>query len=235
MGAFRTLLMLLVAAATSAAIVAFQARISAQTGGAAAAPTYPKDVDARTANRFPPVSRADLDDYGKKVYDAHVAEGINVSSSGPVSLRLWDPGVAEHGHAMNQYVRNKAGLPPKLVELVILTTTRELNAAYEYSSHEPAGLNAGLSQQTIDVVKNKRPVAGLAEQEAAIIQLTREAVGQRKVSSETFARAEKLFGKKALVTMGGIMGEYTSAAILLAIADQHMPPGRRSLLPTATR
>jgi 4-carboxymuconolactone decarboxylase len=181
------------------------------------------------------VRRDDLDAAGKKVYDDHMAEGINLGGPGPVSLRMWDPPVAEHGHAMNQYVRNKAGLSRDVVELVILTTTRELNAEFEYSGHEPAGLKAGLSQQVIDAVKFRRPLTGLPERDAAIIQLTREAVGQRKVSPETFARAERLFGKKALVTMGAIMGEYNSAAILLAIAGQQMPAGRKSLLPVETR
>ena len=188
-------------------------------------------IDPQTHNRFPPVKRADLDEYGKKVYDDHVREGISLNGAGPVTLRMWDPGVAEFGHGMNAYVRNRASLTRDVVELVILVTTREIEAEYEYSSHEPAGLKAGLSQQTIDVVKSKRPIAGLSERDAAIIQLTREAVGQRKVSDATFARAEKLFGKKALVTMGGIMGEYNSAAILLAIAGQQMPPGRANLLP----
>jgi 4-carboxymuconolactone decarboxylase len=192
-------------------------------------------IDPKTSSRFPPVRRDDLDTAGKKVYDDHVAEGINLGGPGPVSLRMWDPPVAEHGHAMNQYVRTKAGLSPAVVELVILTTTRELNAEYEYSGHEPAGLKAGLSQQVIDAVKFRRPLTGLPERDAAIIQLTREAVGQRKVSPATFARAEKLFGKKALVTMGAIMGEYNSAAILLAIAGQQMPAGRKSLLPVETR
>jgi 4-carboxymuconolactone decarboxylase len=216
-------------------IVAILFGVSSQYASAQSAGDTTVSVDPKTSNRFPPVRRADLDPAGQKVYDDHVAEGINLGGAGPVSLRMWDPHVAEYGHAMNQYVRNKAGLSRDVVELVILATTRELNAEYEYSGHEPAGLKAGLSQQVIDAVKFRRPLTGLPERDAAIIQLTREAVGERRVSAPTFARAEKLFGKKALVTMGAIMGEYTSAAILLAIAGQQMPPGRKSLLPVETR
>jgi 4-carboxymuconolactone decarboxylase len=236
MAAFRTILVMSAAAAIGALIAIAPAQIAAQTASAAAAgqttaAKMPADVNPQTSNRFPPVKRDDLDAAGKKIYDDHVAEKINLSGGGPVALRMWDPPVAEHGHAMNQYLRTKAGLPPNIVELVIITTTRELNAPYEYSGHEPAALKAGVPPQVVDAVKFRKPLTGLPEREAAVIELTREAVGQRKVSSATFARAEKLFDRKALVSMAALMGEYNAAAILLAVAGQEMPPGRPSLLP----
>ena len=234
MAAFRTILTIAIAAAIGALIAVAPAQISAQTApgaSAAQAAKMPPDVNPQTSNRFAPVKRDDLDAAGKKIYDDHVAEKINLSGGGPVALRMWDPPVAEHGHAMNQYLRNKAGLPPNIVELVIITTTRELNAPYEYSGHEPAALKAGVPPQVVDAVRFRKPLTGLPEREAAVIELTREAIGQRKVSSATFARAEKLFGRKALVSMAALMGEYNAAAILLAVAGQEMPPGRPSLLP----
>lgn len=232
--ALRTILALTVATAMGAVIALAPAQISAQTAPAPGAQTtqkLPADINQQTSNRYPPVKRDDLDAAGKKIYDDHVAEKINLAGAGPVALRMWDPPVAEHGHAMNQYLRTRAGLPPNIVELVIIATTRELNAPYEYSSHEGAALKAGVPQQVVDAVKFRKPLTGLPEREAAVVQLTREAVGQRKVSPATFARAERLFGKKALVSMAALMGEYNAAAILLAVAGQEMPPGRPSLLP----
>ena len=59
-----------------------------------------------------------------------------------------------------------------------------------------------------------------------IIQLSREALGQRKVSSDTFARAEKLFGKEGLVDLVWLMGR-------LNTFDQQLYPGWKPLLPTS--
>jgi hypothetical protein len=215
MRSFRTVLLLLLIVGTA----------SAQT------PNYPKGIDPETGNRFPAVKRADLDDYGKKVFDENAAPGRTTLAGGPVALRMLVPPIAEHLHFANQYLRNQAGLSPHVVELTILTATRELNAEYEWTGHEAAAIKAGVPQSTVDVIKFRKGLEGVAEADAAIIQLGREAVGKTKVSAGTFARVEKLYGQKGVVTMAAIMGEYSAAAILLRIADQQMAPDRKSTLP----
>jgi 4-carboxymuconolactone decarboxylase len=211
-----------------ALLVATASAVSAQQST-----NYPKDINSETYNRFPPVKRADLDDYGKRVFDENVApnSGRTTLAGGPVALRMLVPEIAEHLHFANQYLRNNAGLTPRYVELTILAAARELDVQYEWSAHEPAALKAGVPQSTIDVVKFRKALTGLPEQDAAIIQLGREAVGGKKVSSETFAKAEKLFGQKGVISMAAIIGEYSAAAILLRVADQQMAPDRKGLLP----
>jgi hypothetical protein len=202
------------------------------TTAAAQSPSYPKDVNAETGNRFPPVRRADLDDYGKKVFDENAAPGRTTLAGGPVALRMLVPPIAEHLHFVNQYLRNQAGLSPHVVELTILAATRELDAQYEWTGHEVAALKAGVPQSTIDTVKFRKDLKGVPEADAAIIQLGREAVGAKKhVSPETFGKVQKLYGQKGVITMAAIMGEYSAAAILLRIADQQMQPDRKSTLP----
>lgn len=194
-------------------------------------PSYPADIDPESGNRLPIVKRADLDEYGKKVFDDNLAPGRTTLLGGPVALRMYVPEIADHLHATNQFLRNKAGLPPRLVELVILATTRELNAQYEWSGHEPAALRVGLEPEIIDIVKYRRDVTGLGEKEAAIIQLVRETLGKRKVSSETFARARKTLGERGLIVIGGLMGEYSAASVLLTMTDQQLRPDQKPLLP----
>lgn len=222
MRAFQTMAVRLV---LGGLVVLGAAAVSAQR------PSYPPDIDPESGNRLPLVKRADLDEYGKKVYDDNLAPGRTSLLGGPVSLRMYVPEIADHLHATNQFLRNKAGLPPRLVELAILATTRELNAQYEWSSHEPAALRVGLEQQIIDVVKHRRDVTGLGEKEAAIIQLARETLGKRKVGSETFARARKAFGEKGVITIAGLMGEYSAASVLLTMTDQQLRPDQKPLLP----
>jgi 4-carboxymuconolactone decarboxylase len=194
-------------------------------------PSYPRDIDAESGSRLPLINRADLDEHGKKVFDENLAPGRTSLAGGPASLRMYVPPIAEHLHAANQYLRNSAGLPPRLIELAILTVSRELDAQFEWSSHEPAALRAGLDQQIIDVVKYRRSLNGLGDKEAAIVQLGREALGKKKVAPETFARAEKLFGKQGVVTIACLMGEYSAASVLLTIADQHLGADQKALLP----
>jgi 4-carboxymuconolactone decarboxylase len=189
---------------------------------------FPKDVYANTGNRLPAIKREDLDDAGKKLFDAR---GPNADSFGPGAIRLYSLPVADYMAAVNDYLRYKSGLDPRLVQLVILVAAREADSEYVWTAHEPQGLKAGLSAEVVDVVKYRKPTAGLAEKDAAIIDLGREDLQKHHVSSATFARAQGLFGKKELVEYVALMGDYAATTTLLNAFDQHVRPADKPLLP----
>jgi len=132
---------------------------------------------------------------------------------------------------VNDFLRRKAGLDPRLVELAILVTARESDSEYEWTAHEPMAVKAGLQPEIIDIVKHRKSTDGLAEKDAVIIALGREAVGKHHVSSDVAARALNLFGKQGLVNIVSLIGDYASTAILLNAFDQHVRPADKPLLP----
>jgi 4-carboxymuconolactone decarboxylase len=200
---------------------------SAGRSSQAARRPLPADIHPETGNRFPALRREALNDTGKKLYDARgVADGF-----GPGAIRLYSPPVAETMTSVNDYLRRKSGLEPRLVELAILVTAREMDSEYVWTAHEPPARKAGLDQQVIDIVKLRRPLTGLAERDAVIVQLGRDAIGTHKVASDTFARAVTLFGHQGVVNIVALMGDYAATAILLNVADQHVRPRDTSLLP----
>jgi 4-carboxymuconolactone decarboxylase len=175
---------------------------------------WPKDINAETGNRFPAINPKAAPD-----------------SFGPGAIRQYSPPVAESMTAINDYLRRKSGLDPRLVELAILVTAREMDCEYVWTAHEPAAQKAGLQQETIDIVKYRRPVTKLADKDAVIVQLGREAIGKHKVGSTTFARAQKLFGNQQIVNIVALMGDYAATTLLLNVADQHVRPKDTPLLP----
>jgi 4-carboxymuconolactone decarboxylase len=177
---------------------------------------FPKDVYPETGNRFPAIKR-----------DAPAG----ADSFGPGPIRLYSPPVADAMTSVNQYLRGKSGLEPRLVELAILVTAREMDCEYVWTAHEPAAQKAGLQQAIIDTVKFRRPLAAVGEKEAVIIQLGRESIVNHKVGSETFARAVKQFGHQGVVNIVSLIGDYAATTILLNVADQHVRPKDKSLLP----
>jgi 4-carboxymuconolactone decarboxylase len=204
----------------------------AATGGStapsqAAAAAFPKDIHPETGNRLPEIKREDLDDAAKKLYDARRPNG----AYGPGAIRLYSPLVEQYMGEVNDYLRHKSGLDPSLVELAILVAAREMDCEYVWTQHEAAGLKAGLSQATIDAVKYRKALNGVGEKEAAIIQLGRESIGKRRVSSETAAHALSLFGNQGLVNLASLIGDYASTSILLSTFDQHVRPTDKGLLP----
>ena len=234
MKSFQTLIGLLLVVGTSvAAGHALSGRseqaatTAAGNSSQASGGTFPKDVYADTGNRLPAIKRDALDDAGKKLFDTRVP----ADAFGPGAIRLYSTPVAEHMGSVNDYLRHKSGLDPRLVELAILVTARELDSEYVWTAHEPQGLKAGLQQETIDIVKYRKATNSLAEKDAAIIDLGREAIGKHHVSSDTAARAMNLFGKQGLVNIVSLMGDYASTAILLNAFDQHVRPTDKPLLP----
>ena len=67
--------------------------------------------------------------------------------------------------------------------------------------------------------------------EAIIVRLGREVFDEHRVRPETYAQAEQLFGRRALVGLAAIMASYAGTAVLLTIFDQQLPPGVASTLP----
>lgn len=201
--------------------------------------TLPKGIYPDSMSRLPMVKREDLDEDGKRIYDL-ISDDESRSLggfTGPRGVRINSPRVAEAYTAANQYLRNEAGIDPRLRELAILVAARAMDNAYEWTAHESSAQKEGLEQSIIDIVKYRKPltapgeIEGLGEREAVIIQLGREALGEHKVSSDTFARALKQFGKQGLVNVVSLMAHYTATAIVLTTFDQHLRPGQKSLLP----
>ena len=234
MRSFQTLIgLLLVIGNTLAARHALSRTSEQATSGAVGAPsqasggTLPKDVHPDTGNRFPAIKREELNEAGKKLYDTRgVADAF-----GPGAIRLYSPPVAAAMTGVNDYLRRKSGLDPRLVELAILVTAREMDSEYVWTAHEPAAQKAGLAQEIIDTVKYRRPLTRLGEKEAVIVQLGRDSISKHKVGSDTFARALKLFGNQGVVNIVSLMGDYAATTILLNVSDQHVRPRDKSLLP----
>jgi 4-carboxymuconolactone decarboxylase len=118
-----------------------------------------------------------------------------------------------------------------MIDLAILVTAREHQAQYDWTINEVAAINGGLAPAVIEVVRNRKPVAGLAEREACLIEFGRELFQKHVVSAETYARAVKVFGERDLVDLVDVMGAHTREAAILTAFDQHLPEGQKPLLP----
>ena len=195
----------------------------------------PPDVYAETLARLAPVRREDLSEEDKARYDALSKPrdgGLSLAGlQGPGGVWLRMPLLRRHIGAINRYLRTEAGIDPRLVEITILATAREMNSQFEWTMHEPVARQKGVPPQTIDLIKHHRPISGIPENEAAVIELAREAVGARKVSSPTYARALKAIGEPGLLDIVALIANYASTAITLCVFDQQLHDGREPLLP----
>ena len=193
----------------------------------------PKDVHPDSLSRLPLLMRADLDAPGQTLYDEVVSPQSRtlVGLRGPSGIWLYSPKLAGFVRAANQYLRFHTALDRRLTELAILVTARELDNQFEWAAHEPAALEEGLDPKIIDVVKRRKPVARLGKKEALIIGLGRELFRKRRLRSQTFARAVELFGRRGVLELAALMGNYAMTAVILDTVDQQLHPGQKPLLP----
>lgn len=192
----------------------------------------PSDIDPQSGFRLPLPKREDLDEVGKKTYDRGTTPGATIAGlQGPAGIQLYSSRTAPHLAAINRYLRFEAGFPPRVREIAILTTAREMNSQFEWVAHEPEALKEGVEPRVIDVIKHRRSTSGLEETDAIVIELGRQIWRDHKVTSELFARAKARFGPNQLVDLVLLMGNYAGTAALLTAFDMQLPAGQKPLLP----
>jgi 4-carboxymuconolactone decarboxylase len=197
----------------------------------------PGDIDPESGCRLPLPSRDELDEAGRQIYDslADPQGGSLRGLRGPGGILLHSPALSRHSRPVNRYLRYEAGLGGRVREIAILTTARELDSAFEWAAHEPEALREAVPAEVVDVIKFRRATAGLDEPDATVIELGREIFTARAVSPATFARALRLFGRRGLVDLVALMGNYAATAALLTAFAMQPDPGHPCLLPLDKR
>jgi hypothetical protein len=121
------------------------------------------------------------------------------------------------------------------MEIAVLVTARQLDCQFEWTQWENDGRNVNdprhIEQSTIDLIKYNKPVVGLGEKETAIIAFGREMLGDKKVSSATFADVLRLFGPRLTVDLVELMAGYSACAPEMTAFDQQLNEGQTPLLP----
>jgi 4-carboxymuconolactone decarboxylase len=194
---------------------------------------YPDDIDPDSGCRLPLPPRGELDAEMQAVYDRLAnPTGENLRGlRGPGGIQLHSPELSRRSRPLNHYLRFEAGLGGRMRELAILVTARELDSQFEWAAHEDEALRQGIAPELIDIIRHRRDLDGVDEADAVVIALGREIFSARKVSSETFARCLQQFGRRALVDLVALMGNYAATAALLTAFDMQLDPSQEPGLP----
>ncbi len=193
----------------------------------------PPDIDPQSRCRLPFVQREELDETRQKLSDAAVnPQGGTIRGlNGPAGIQLHSRGLSAVNRPVGRYLRFECGFTPRVREVAILISARQSDSRFEWAAHEPEALSVGVPQATIDAIKFRKSLVGIDAEDALIIQLGREIFGDRKVNRETYARAEKHFGRPGLVDLVALMGNYAATAALLCCFDMQLDEGTTALLP----
>jgi 4-carboxymuconolactone decarboxylase len=162
--------------------------------------------------RIPLVTREQITEKERPAFDAFMASRANRPNVGPYSFLLHMPEMAQRLEALRMHLREEASLPQKLQELVMISVAREMSCAFIWYAHAAAARQAGVRDDIVDSIRERRPLTNLDPEEQVAVDFTRELLQNRKVSRPTFEAATTRFGQRGTMTLTNLIACYAVLA-----------------------
>jgi 4-carboxymuconolactone decarboxylase len=215
----------------TAILIAVSASFMAAAQSASAQSKSPSDLDPESRARLPYLKKSDMDANGQKIFDSLPGAGKDGLLRGPLAFAAYNPAVAQVLFDLHNAAVPGGPLDPHTRELAILVACRETNYNLEWNAHEASGLKAGLDAKLVDVVRYRRPLAGLNEKDATVILFGRQLFHDKKVDSATFSKAVEFWGKNGAMDIVAVMATYAVSGYYAIAVDEHSPEGKPELPP----
>ena len=173
--------------------------------------------------RVPFAVREALDAAGQAVWDEIESSRGGVARN--YAALLNNPAAAGSLAGLGGYARYETPLPPRIKALAVLTAAREACGHYVWTVNQPAARDAGLSAEIIAAIREYRAPAGLAPEDAAVVQFVLEILRQHRISEATFAAMRALVGDAGVVDVLIVSGYYHTLAHCLQALEVELPEG----------
>jgi len=175
--------------------------------------------------RFPQLTMDQLD-AAQKPLGEQVMKVSSIGINGPYNSMLRSPVLGQRLFDLFHYLRWETSVPHKLNEFAIIIIARQWRSQVEWFAHAPLAQKAGLSSEIIAELKANRRPSGMAEDKAVVYDFVTELTTTRKVSDETYAKAKRVFSDQQIVDLTAVAGNYIMVAMLLAMSETSVPPGK---------
>jgi 4-carboxymuconolactone decarboxylase len=175
--------------------------------------------------RFPQLTMDQLDEKQKPLGE-QIMKVSSVGLGGPYNPMIRSPVLGQRLFDLFYYLRWQTSVPTRLNEFAILIIGRQWRSQVEWYAHAPLAAKAGLSPDIIAELKAGKRPSNMAEDEAVVYDFVTELTTTQKVSDETYARAKKVFNDQQIVDLTAVAGNYVMVAMMLAMAEETVPPDK---------
>lgn len=166
------------------------------------------------------LDRADMNDEQGALYDRIGEEGG--PRAGPYWAYIRHPELMRLCQDVGNWFRS-SGLSGRERQIAILTVVRFWDANYPWAVQVRASLAAGVDQATVDAINHRRDPGLPDPRERMAHEVASQLVNTHRLTDETYAEAEKLFGEEDLVALIGVAG-YFGMVCTTANAIDATPP-----------
>ena len=178
--------------------------------------------------RYQELDETHLDDAQRRIFNECKA-GPRGSVPPPVHVWLKSPGLADNAHKLGAHVRFGTQFTPKQTEIAILMTARYWTAQFEWAAHVRLGLQAGLSQDQIDAIADRRPPSFDNADDQLVYDFCKDYYDDHRLDDATYERVVARFGDKGIVDIAGLIGYYSFVSVTLNTFEVPTPPGAKLL------
>jgi 4-carboxymuconolactone decarboxylase len=181
--------------------------------------------------RIPLVSEASMTDAQRRVYGAMMSGPRRSPPVGPLAAAMHRPDLAEKWSDLGLVLRFNSSFPPRLREFVILLTGRHWDCQFEWFSHEAEARKAGLSDRSIEALRQGGSTFQAAD-EQAIHDYAIELLRDHHASDTTYQRILAAYGTAGIVELTALIGYYSMVALTLNAHEIGVPEGAKPPLPS---
>jgi len=165
-------------------------------------------------------------DESQKPLGEQVMKVSSIGIAGPYNPMLRSPVLGQRLFDLFHYLRWETSVPIRLNEFAILIIGRQWRSQVEWYAHAPLAAKAGLAPEIIAELKAGKRPSNMSEDETVVYDFVTELTTTKKISDPTFARAKKVFNDQQIVDLTAVAGNYVMVAMMLAMAEETVPPGK---------
>jgi 4-carboxymuconolactone decarboxylase len=179
---------------------------------------------AMSAERLPMPVRDSMSEAQRTAADA-IINGPRKAIFGPFVPLLQTPALMEHIGKLGETLRFHGTLPDAIRELVICVVSRETGNQFEWQTHAPLAIKAGVKEEAIASLAAGRRPRSLPGDQASAVDFASELMLRQGVSDATYAEAVAHFGEPGTVELTALIGYFTMACWVMNVARTPGPAG----------
>lgn len=179
---------------------------------------------AAGADRMPPLPPARLTRAQRRAA-RELESGPRGKVIGPFVPALRSPELMSRLQRLGEYLRYDNVLGRRLTELAVLLTARAWTQQFEWALHVSIAAEEGVPRAVIDAIAAGRRPRALPARDAAVYDFFVELRDTQAVSDPTYARAVAELGEAGVIDLIGVIGYYSTLAMIMNVARTPLPPG----------
>jgi 4-carboxymuconolactone decarboxylase len=165
--------------------------------------------------RIDEVKREKLNARQQQLYDDIMRSRPRGSLSGPFSVWIHTPEIAEPADRLAGCFRVTPKLDKRLIELIVLLMCREGTVQYAWSVHEPLARQVGLTPETVEAIRARKRPDLKRDDERIVYTLVTELLSTKRLSADTFERANAALGREGVIEAVSCAGFYGMIGFVL--------------------